>query len=221
VKKLKADFHIHTWEDPADTIEYTAYQLIDKAAEKGYDVLAITNHRHFLRYEKLARFAEKMDILLIPGLELSLREGHVILLFDSPEFDYHKIRTFANLNQRRSEHTLVIAPHPFFPTEKAIGYSLINHPEYFDAVEYTMFYYRYVNFNKKAERLAQRENMPLIGVGDIHKLWQLDYTYTLVEAEKTALGVIKAVKENRVEIVTRPMPSTPKGIWRGIEFMFS
>ena len=43
-KPLKADFHIHTAEDPLDRVPYTAQELILKAADEGFEVLAITNH---------------------------------------------------------------------------------------------------------------------------------------------------------------------------------
>ena len=44
MKKLKADFHIHTADDPYDRIRYTSRQLIQKAKHHRYEVLAITNH---------------------------------------------------------------------------------------------------------------------------------------------------------------------------------
>jgi len=43
-KILKAEFHLHTSDDPRDMILYTAEEVIDRAARRGYGVLAITNH---------------------------------------------------------------------------------------------------------------------------------------------------------------------------------
>jgi len=218
--KLKADFHSHTWEDPHDAISYDAFQLIDKAAEKGYEVFSITNHAYSLYNRELEKFAEKRGILLIPGVELSLKEGHVVLLFEDTGFSYHRLRTIEDLQQKRSEKTVVIAPHPFFPTRSSSGSILGGYIECIDAVEYTMFYYRYLNFNKRAECFAKKHAKPMVGVGDIHKLWQLDYTYTMVESDKSVAGVMKAIKENRVEVVTRPIPSTPGNILKGLDFVF-
>ena len=45
LKALKADLHLHTAEDPVDRVGYTARELITKAADKGFDVISITNHQ--------------------------------------------------------------------------------------------------------------------------------------------------------------------------------
>jgi len=219
-RKLKADFHSHTWEDPRDVISYDAFQLIDKAAENGYEVFSITNHGYSLYNKELEKFAEKRGILLIPGVELNLKEGHVILLFEDANFSYHRLRTLEDLQHKRSERSVVIAPHPFFPTRSASGLSLDALHDCIDAVEYTMFYYRFINFNKKAELFAKKHAKPMVGVGDIHELWQLNHTYTLVESDKSVAGVIRAIKENSVEVVTHPIPCTPGNIVKGLHFTF-
>ena len=41
---LKVDLHLHTSEDPVDIITHSARQLIDRAAELGFDALALTLH---------------------------------------------------------------------------------------------------------------------------------------------------------------------------------
>ena len=44
---------MHTREDPKDTwIRYSAYDLIDHAAELAFDVLAITHHEKFIFNEQ-------------------------------------------------------------------------------------------------------------------------------------------------------------------------
>ena len=64
---LKVDLHTHTSEDLQDRISYNAFQLIDKAALKGFDALAITNHDFVLYNDELVEYAEKKGILLIPA----------------------------------------------------------------------------------------------------------------------------------------------------------
>ena len=41
---LKVDLHIHTSDDPVDRIPHTTTDLIDRAAQLGYDAVAITLH---------------------------------------------------------------------------------------------------------------------------------------------------------------------------------
>src|SRR5439155_647322 len=41
---IKLDLHIHTLDDPKDVIDYSAHQLLERAKELGFGVLAITLH---------------------------------------------------------------------------------------------------------------------------------------------------------------------------------
>ena len=41
---IKVDLHIHTLDDPKDVIDYSAHQLLERAKQLGFGVLAITLH---------------------------------------------------------------------------------------------------------------------------------------------------------------------------------
>ena len=86
---LKVDLHTHTCEDPQDRISYNAFQLIDRAALKGFDALAITNHDFVLYNDKLVKYAAEKGILLIPGMELTLSKKHVLLI--NPDFSSNRV----------------------------------------------------------------------------------------------------------------------------------
>jgi len=209
-RKLKADLHIHTGEDPEDKIEYTAKELIDEAWSQKFDVLAITNHNLITYDDYLKKYALDRGILLIPGIELKIEGKHIILLnVNNVE---KEIRTVEELEYYKNENSLIIAPHPYFPMFASLKAKLDQYIHIFDAVEYTHFYFKRINFNKKAERKAREYNLPLLGVSDAHLLGQFGLTYSLIEAEKTPKSIIKAIKENKVEIVTRPI----KFDWRNI-----
>ena len=66
-RPLKADLHLHTAEDPNDRVSYTAKELISKAADEGFEVLAITNHQCLTFNQRLSAYARERGILLIPG----------------------------------------------------------------------------------------------------------------------------------------------------------
>ena len=202
-KKLKADLHIHTGEDPEDKIEYTAKELIDEAWRQKFDVLAITNHNLITYDDYLKKYASDKGILLIPGIELKIEGKHVILLnVNNVE---KEIRTVEELEYYKNENSLIIAPHPYFPMFASLKAKLDQYIHIFNAIEYTHFYFKRINFNKKAERKARKYNLPLLGVSDAHHLHQFGLTYSLIDAEKTPETVIKAIKKNKIEIVTRPM----------------
>lgn len=203
-QKLKVDFHTHTADDPEDFINFTAVELIDTAGRLGLDVLAITNHDVVTYTPELEKYAAERGILLLPGVELTLSNKHVVVI--SPKLKgYPEIKTLEDLSKIKNDRNLIIAPHPFYPGFKCLRSKLKAHHSSFDAIEFSSFYSRYINRNKKAAEFAREYNRPLVGSSDCHNIWQLGWTYTLVEAEKNIPSIVAAVKEGRVEINTTPL----------------
>jgi len=219
-RKLKADLHIHTQEDPKDKVKYTAKQLIAEASRQGFDVLAITNHNMVFYDDYLKKYALDKGIVLIPGIELKVEGKHIILL-NVNEWREKEINTLEELRYHKSESSLIIAPHPYFPTLTSLGKKLDRYIHILDALEYTHFYFRGINFNRKAERKAKQYNIPLVGVSDAHLLSQFGSTYSLIDAEKTPQAVIRAIKENKIEIVTRSLKLNWGNIILGLKHTMS
>ncbi|MCP4271536.1 MAG: PHP domain-containing protein [Gammaproteobacteria bacterium] len=65
---LKIDLHCHTSESDGGL---DCPQLIDRAAEKGVDVLSITDHDTTAVYPKAFEYASEQNIQLISGVEIS------------------------------------------------------------------------------------------------------------------------------------------------------
>ena len=137
-------------------------------------------------------------------MELTLSNKHVVVV--NPDFrEAESYRSLDDLAGIRNDRNLVIAPHPFYPGSRCLRSSLEPHIDSFDAVEFSFFYNRLINPNKKAVQAAGHHSKPLVGSSDCHNIWQVGYTYSLVEAEKTIPSVITAVKEGRVEVATTPL----------------
>ena len=201
-RPLKADLHLHTAEDPFDRIRYTAKDIISKAAEEGFDVLSITNHHRITFSSELFSYAQERGILLIPGVEATIRRRHVLLLNPPPG----KICSeFSHLSKLRRPETLIVAPHPYFPATYSLNGHLLKHRSLFDALEYCHFYSPRINFNQKAIEVCQTYGFPLIGNSDAHFLSQFGTTYSLIYAEKNLESIFKAIREHRVGVVTRPL----------------
>ena len=201
---LKADFHTHCREDPHDFIRYTAVELLQEASRQGYDVIAITCHNKRIHTDELAKRAADLGILLIPGVEAAIESKHTLLL-DMP-YSRLKVRRFSHVRRMKRDGGLVIAPHPFFPAPKCLNGKLRENLDLFDAIEYSHFYTRTVNFNDKAVAYARKMGIPLVGTSDCHRIWQLGTTYTLIDADaKTLPGVFAAIRAGRVRVVTAPL----------------
>lgn len=201
---LKADLHIHTSDDPIDPIPYTTFELIDRAAQLGYDALAITLHDRQLETAPFVEYAASRGIVLVPGIERSIEGRHVLLLnFSRATESVRSLEDLAEL--RRSEKGLVIAPHPFFPAGSALRGWMHTHHALFDAVEWNAMFTPRINFNVAARRWAQKHRKPMVGNGDVHRLEMLGSTYSLVDAEPTADSICDAIANGRVRLVARPL----------------
>ncbi len=202
-KKLKADLHIHTAEDPCDHIPYTATKLIDKAAELGFEVLSVTNHTALTFDRKLESYAGRRGILLIPGTEIMASKAHILII--NPALKTIRSRyDLAEIPRLKADQSLLIAPHPFFFLARSLQANLFPLLPYFDALEFTSYYHSLINRNKKALRTAALHNKPVVANSDAHNLWQIGKTYSLIEAKKDIPSIIEAVKEGRLEIRTSP-----------------
>src|SRR3989338_1040864 len=105
---LKCDFHIHTSEDPLDwpILKYDAYQLIDNAKEKGFDVLAITLHEKVFCPKQIIEYAKKKGILLIPGMEATVEGKHAVVL--NLSLNTKNPSTFAELKKLKQKGAFTI-----------------------------------------------------------------------------------------------------------------
>jgi len=211
-KPLKVDLHLHTAEDPCDHVRHTAKELISKAADEGFDVLAITNHQTLTFTQRLSAYARERGILLIPGMEVNVRHRHVLLL-NPPSGK--KVPDFSSLSALRRPETLIIAPHPYFPNPRSLNGYLLKNVELFDAIEYCHFYSSRINFNQKAIALSRSCGLPLVGNSDTHFLRQLGTTYSLIYAEKDPQAIFEAIRKKRVEVITRPLSHLEMGTLLG------
>ena len=200
---LKVELHTHTADDPVDRIPYSTTELIDRAAQLGYDALAITLHERQLDTAPWRAYAAERHLTLIPGIERTIEGRHVLLLNFSR--DSETVQTFADLRAlKRNEPGLVIAPHPFFPHSTCLHGLLDRHADLFDAVECNAMFTTGVNFNRAAIRWARAHGKPLVGNGDVHRLRQLGTTYSLIDALRNPTAICEAVRAGRVRVDATP-----------------
>ena len=204
---LKVELHAHTADDPQDWVPHSTIELIDHAAHAGYAALAITLHDRQLDVRSVADYASERGIVLIPGIERTIEGKHVLLLnFGRGAEDVRTFEDLARLKARASG--LVIAPHAFFPSRRSLYGRLEALPNLFDAVERNAMYTASLDFNVRAERWAARHCKPVVGTGDVHRLWQLGTTYSMVDAEPHADAICAAIAAGRVRVESRPLTWT-------------
>lgn len=218
---LKIDLHLHTSDDPRDHISHSSLDLIDRAAALGFNALAITLHDRQLTDPDTFAYARERGITLIPGVERTIRGKHVLLL-NFAAADVDAVKTLDDVRRLKGRRDgIVIAPHPCFPSRSCLGRLLDEHADIFDAVEWSYFWSRRIDFNSRAARWAESRGKAVVGNSDLHDLRQLGRTCSMVEAASDPAAICDAIRKGRVRLVTQPVPVIElvdlfgRMIWRG------
>ncbi len=201
---LKTELHTHTDLDPQDRIPHSTTQLIDRAADLGYQVVAVTLHDRYFDPGPFLPYARERGLVLLSGIERTIARRHVLLINFGPECA--SVRTFDELARLKARGAgLVIAPHAFYPTLSSMGHRLDAHAAHIDAVEVNAMYTRQLDFNRRAIAMARTLAKPLVGNTDLHRLDQLGTTYSLVDADPHPDAICDAIRAGRVEVRTEPI----------------
>lgn len=86
----KADLHIHSYGvgtgsyDVTDTTN-TPQAIVDLAISKGLKVISITDHNQWLNSMAAVQYAVDKDILVVPGIEVSTTQGHLLTYFETAD----------------------------------------------------------------------------------------------------------------------------------------
>jgi predicted metal-dependent phosphoesterase TrpH len=206
--------HSHCNLDPWDYrgCAYSAEALIRSAARHGYQVLAITCHNLDVWTPELSACAAELGITLIPGMEVSVEGGRHTLVYNF-KTGAKNLNTLDKIRGLVRTDTLVVAPHPYYPSPRCHGRNLDRNSDVFDAVEISGFYVPGLDFNRRARRTAERLGKPLIGNGDIHQLWQLGRTFTWIQAESNPSSIIASIKEGRTRVESKPLSYAKAAEW--------
>lgn len=84
----KADLHIHSYGrgtgsfDVTD-ISNTPQAIVDTAIDKGLKIISITDHNEIMNSIFAVQYSEGKEILVIPGIEVSTTQGHLLLYFET------------------------------------------------------------------------------------------------------------------------------------------
>jgi hypothetical protein len=205
---IKVDLHIHTLDDPKDVIDYSAHQLLERARQLGFGVLAITLHDAVFDRPEVFADAAKMGILLIPAAEVRL-EGADAILLNVTAAEVAALKNFEDvrkLRARRGSSMFTIAPHPFYVLGGSIGARLLDEIDCFDAIEMCHFHKGFFDLNRRAVRVANKYGKPLIATSDAHQLHAFGRHYTSIprSRELTVENVFAALRNGPRRVVSPP-----------------
>jgi len=190
------DLHVHT--KYSGDAKITPRELVDQLhAHPFIKGVAITDHDSIKGYQEVSKLAKAYeDILIIPGVEVSVENGHLIILGveECPTYP-SSIERVIDFSKERDG--IVVIPHPY----RELGIGDTSEDIEADAIE-ILNPHATQEENKKAEDLARRINLPSVAGSDAHSLREMWLAYTKIDARQEVDDILKAIKNGRVKVAS-------------------
>ena len=175
---IKIDLHVHTNRSDGTV---SPDIMANRAKKLGLDGIAITDHDVAITEDEVFYLADKHNLIIIPGVEITTKQGHILGLgiFETPEknLDLRYVINFI-----RHLGGIVIIPHPFDFLRNGIGKYIKEIKA--DAIEVINGGVLLDRFNKKAFQFAKENNITMVAGSDAHDPDQLGYAYTIINSEE-------------------------------------
>ena len=147
-----------------------------------------------------------MDLIIIPGIEVTTSEGHLIVLGleEGLEKGLSPEETIRIARQKEKGTVVIIAPHPYHPFRHSIG-NLCTHSG-IDAIEIFNSRYFFGAANKIASGKAVRNNITAVAGSDAHSAECVGLATVEVEVKVETEqkpeqeAILRMIKEGRVRI---------------------
>ncbi|HVP94894.1 MAG TPA: PHP domain-containing protein [Methanoregulaceae archaeon] len=183
------DLHVHSAFSRDG--ESSIVEIIRRAETIGLDAIAITDH-DTIEGAQMA-LAIDTDVIIIPGIEISTKQGHLIALGTLVPYPAG-MDVLDTITLARSQGALLILPHPYHMWRHGVARHFRTAINAVDAVE--TFNSRYIvgAANRKAAKVARRLGKPAVGGSDAHNARYLGYGRTLVDASPDVQSILAAIK---------------------------
>jgi predicted metal-dependent phosphoesterase TrpH len=202
---LSVELHAHSSlsYDGRDPVEL----LLEQAAAVGLDALAVTDHDEIEASLAAAEKAEEYGLVGIPGMEISSAAGHVIGL-GIRERVPAGLSFGETLDRIHEQGGVAVVPHPF-QTSRSGVMANVGEAELAEADAIEVYNSRLLTGrgNRKAERFADRHDLPKTAGSDAHISEMVGQAVTRIDAtEPTAEAILDAILEGRTTVEGKRTP---------------
>ena len=200
--QVKADLHVHTIYSHDSLI--TPKDLVFYAKKRGLTAVAITDHDTI---EGALKIIKETDFLIIPGIEVSSRNGHIVGL-NLQEPIQKGLSADETVDKIHDAGGIAVACHPFALFKGSLG----KHTNAkFDAIEtINASAFLFNRSTKKAQEIADRFGLSRVAGTDAHYGPAIGYAYTLIDAEPQVDAISKAITTGLCQPFGKPIPATLK-----------
>jgi len=184
---LKIDLHVHTICSYDSLI--TSEDLIFYAKKRGLDGVAITDHD---RIDGALKIAKETDFLIVPGIEISSLNGHIIGL-NVNELVPPKLSVDETLDRIHAAGGIAVACHPITFFKESLKAHISSRFDAIEVINSTSFPSNYSV--RRSEEIASRLGIARVAGSDAHYGPEIGYAYTLVYAESEVDQVANAIRK--------------------------
>ncbi|MGZ2368681.1 PHP domain-containing protein [Ancylomarina sp. YFZ004] len=86
MRTFRVDLHTHTVLSPCGDLEMSPVNIVEKAKERGIDILGISDHNSTLHASLIKKMAAKQGMLVMMGAEVTTKEEvHCLCFFETEE----------------------------------------------------------------------------------------------------------------------------------------
>jgi len=195
---MRFDLHIHSnCSDGHDEVK----TILKAAVRRKLAGISITDHDTLRGSEKARKIIkeQKLDLILIPGAEVTTAEGHLLVLGVS-EIPPRGLSPEETTDLAHEQGGITIVPHPYHPFRHAIG----RVPKC-DAVEVYNSKHLFGIANARARREARRRGLPMVAGSDSHFADTIGLGVTEIDAQN-AKEAIEAIRAGRTRVVGKRTP---------------
>lgn len=194
---LTLDLHVHTVHsgDSPCRVE----EAIESAEAKKLDGIALTDHNTVAGLESAVEFTENKDFLIIPGIEVSSEDGHILGL-GIEESVPRDLSAGETVRRIRENGGISVAAHPFSLSLRPFSPLNAN----FDAIE--VFNSRRMFGNQLAKKYARENDLSVSAGSDAHFCEEIGLAGIKVNCEPQVEEVLKKIREGKASIFGRYLP---------------
>ena len=196
--RVKIDLHVHTVYSPDSLI--TLEQLVFWAKKRGLNAVAVTDHN---RVEGALNMIKETDFLIIPGTEVNSSDGHIVAL-NVHEVIPRDLSADETVERIHDAGGTAVACHPFALFKGSLGKHTSGKFDAIETINASASPFR--RSVRKAEKVAERFNLPRVAGSDAHYAPAIGYAYTVVDAEPSANSILKAIVAGRCQPFGAPVP---------------
>jgi predicted metal-dependent phosphoesterase TrpH len=198
--KLKLDLHVHT--DRSSDAFTSPKQLATICRDRELDGLAITDHN-------VLAVDSSDEPVIVPGIEISTRHGHVIGLGMSDAVP-RGLSADETIRRIRDLNGVSIIPHPYDLLRSSVRPHLLTvRPDAIEVINSSSFLHS-VTWNR-ARKFAEKEKYPMTAGSDSHIPQTIGRAYTEVESgSKNTGSILASLRSGSMTPFGRPVRATER-----------